>query len=264
MKTNPERDRSISAWLEAEAPDRAPQELLEASRDRIRMTQQRRSYWPVRRDGSMNTILRLGGLAAAVIVLAVAGTAFLVSGGINGPTAAPSTRPSAGVINGTSPPPTGPAPTLLPGEFTACVPSNGEFKAGTDISDVVTGPDGDVTIQRRRGFTWMGGITATDQRFSGTHYYSWDGDSYTLASGDAGQSAWAEGHRIETDAGAWNGSSSGLTMPEGTQNSVIILTGEGAYEGLTAVLYSFEGGCFFDYRGIVTEIPAPPVPYTGD
>ena len=64
---------------------------------------------------------------------------------------------------------------------------------------------------------------------------------------------------------AWHGSSSGLSMPDDTtQNSVVVLTGEGAYEGLTAVLYSFEGGCFFDYRGIVTEIPDPPVPYTGE
>ena len=71
--------------------------------------------------------------------------------------------------------------------------------------------------------------------------------------------------RIENDEGAWHGSTSRLTMPGGVvENSVIVLTGEGAYEGLTAVLYSFEGGCFFDYRGIVTEIPDPPVPYTGN
>ena len=207
----------------------------------------------------MSTLLRVGGLAAAVIVLAVAGTALILGGGIDGPTDAPSPLPSAG---GSAAPT---APTLLPGEFTACVPANSEFRTGTDAEEVIPGTDGDVTIQRRRGFTWMGGITATDPRFSGTHYYSWDGDNYTLASGGDGQTTWAEGHRIENDDGAWHGSTSGLTMPDGrVETSVIVLTGEGAYEGLTAVLVSFEGGCFFDYRGIVTEIPDPPLPYTSD
>ena len=51
----------------------------------------------------MSTLLRLGGLAAAVIVLAVAGTALILGGDIGGPTDAPSPLPSAGVANPTAP-----------------------------------------------------------------------------------------------------------------------------------------------------------------
>ena len=77
--------------------------------------------------------------------------------------------------------------------------------------------------------------------------------------------AWSEGHRIENNEGAWHGSSSGLTMPGGTiVNSVVVLTGEGAYEGLMAVLFGSQERCFFAYRRVVTDIPDPPVPFTGD
>jgi hypothetical protein len=246
-------------------PDRVLDDVL----DQLPMTPQRRPRWPVRRDSEMSTNLRLGGLAAAVIVLVVAGGALLLGGGRNtGATDSPSPPPSATDPTGTPPPATAtPAPAaLLPGEFTACVPQNSEFKAGTDARDVVSGADGDVTIDRTRGYTWRGAITATDARFAGTHYYSWDGDTYTLASGEKGQTVWSEGHRIENEEGAWHGSNSGITLPDGTVDHVpTILIGEGGYQGLTAVLMvATDSPCFFDYRGIVTQIPDPPVPFTGE
>ena len=37
MTTRPDPDPRIAAWLEAEAPDRAPERLLSASRDRIQI-----------------------------------------------------------------------------------------------------------------------------------------------------------------------------------------------------------------------------------
>lgn len=221
----------------------------------------------------MSTLLRVGGLAAAVIVLAVTGTALIIGGDIGGPTAAPSPLPSSGV-SAETPPATEPAATaaaLLPGEFTACVPMNSQLKAGTTETEVTSGPDGDVTIERTRGFTWKGTITATDPRFAGTHYYSWDANGYTPGSGDpgapgiVGQAGWAEGHRIQNDEGAWQGWTVGVTLPDGTQvASPAVLTGEGAYEGLSAVLLVDDAGCFFAYRGFVMEIPDPPVPFTGN
>ena len=46
-------------------------------------------------------------------------------------------------------------------------------------------------------------------------------------------------------------------------SSPVFLTGEGAYKGLTAILFSEDGGgCFFGFRGVIIEVPEPPVPAT--
>jgi hypothetical protein len=120
-----------------------------------------------------------------------------------------------------------------------------------------------MTIERQRGYTWSGAQTATDPRFSGTHYYAWDGDTYTLASGEDGPMAYSEGLRIENADGAWQGEARGVALPDGTDaTGPLVLTGEGGYEGLTAVLLWTEGPCFLDIRGIVMEFPDPAVPST--
>ena len=120
-----------------------------------------------------------------------------------------------------------------------------------------------MTVERQRGYTWSGTHTATDPRFSGTHYYAWDADTYTLASGDEGPLVDATGLRIENAEGAWQGEARGATLPDGTiANGPVVLTGEGAYEGLTAVLLWEEDPCFINFRGIVIEVPDPPVPAT--
>jgi hypothetical protein len=121
-----------------------------------------------------------------------------------------------------------------------------------------------MTVARRRGFTWAGAITATDERFSGTHYYSFDADDYTLPSGLPGPHAFAEGHRIENDQGAWQGwlVGAGMTRDDGS-SSPAYLTGEGAYQGLSAILFPYDkAGCFFSFRGLIMEFPEPPVPAT--
>jgi hypothetical protein len=227
-----------------------------------------RAVW---RYSEMSTVAKLATAAAAVAIVVVAGIAIMLGGrgiGLEG-TNAPS--PSASDPDRT-PTPSVPTATAsdgavgpVPGEFTACVPANTELRGGTDEQVVVPHADGEMTIERRRGFTWAGGITSTDQRFSGTHYYSWDGDFYTLASGDPGPEAWADGHRIENDGGAWQGHSMGAGLPDGTsQVSPVLLTGEGDYEGLTAVLFAEEGACFMNFLGVVMEFPEPPDPATSE
>lgn len=273
MSSERETTRRVRSWLEAGVTT-IPDHVLDAVLDQVPTTRQRRPLWPVRRDAEMSTFARLGGLAAAVIVVIVAGTALMLGGGIGSdPTGAPSPPPTLEIPSGappaTRPPASGAA--LLPGEFTACVPQNSEFKAGTSEQDVVSTADGDVTIERTRGYTWKGAITATDPRFTGTHYTSWDANGYTPGSANPfvavveGLATWAEGHRIENADGAWSGSTVGITFPDGTnEGGPAVLTGEGAYAGLTAVLVVADGPCFFDFRGIVTEVPDPPVPYTGN
>ena len=182
-------------------------------------------------------------------------------------TVAPSPSSTVPAPPGMSPRPSatesGDSAVVVPGEFTACVPHNSPLRSGTDEQVVVPHPDGDMTVERRRGFTWAGTITATDPRFSGTHYYSFDADGYTLASGAEGPLAYAEGHRIENAEGAWQGAATGATLPDGTTAaSPVVLTGEGAYEGLAAVLFGIENSCYVGLRGLVMEFPEPPVPAT--
>jgi hypothetical protein len=121
MTTRNELDRSISAWLNAEAPARAPDDVLEASRDRIRITQQRRSWWPAWRSDPMNLYAKLAAGAAAVLVVAVVGYQLLPArGGSGGPTATPVSSPT-------------PAPTEAP-----LLPRSGKLDPGT--YRVVSGP----------------------------------------------------------------------------------------------------------------------------
>jgi hypothetical protein len=271
MSSDRETTRRVRSWLEAGVTE-IPERVLDDVLDQLPTTPQRRPFWPVRRDAEMSTYARLGGLAAALIVVVVAGTALMLGGGIGSdPTGAPSPLPTLEIPTG-APQATTPQASdaaLLPGEFTACVPQNGPFKTGTRVDDVVSTADGDVTIERTRGYTWRGTINATDARLSGTHYYSWDGNGYSPGAADPGAASveglasWAEGHRIENDEGAWHGSTVGVTLPDGTEEaSPAVLIGEGAYAGLTAVLLVADGPCFFDFRGLVMEVPDPPVPFT--
>ena len=73
MSNHLDPDRSITRWLVSEAPDRAPERLLEAARAQVGSTAQRRSFRPVRRVRAMNTYAKLALAAAAVLVVAVVG-----------------------------------------------------------------------------------------------------------------------------------------------------------------------------------------------
>ena len=254
MSSDRETTRRVRSWLE-EGVTALPARVLDSVLDEVPTTPQGRPLWLVRRYAEMSTYSKLAAAAVVIVAVAVTGTSFMLRGG----TGADATgAPSPGL----TPAPAATGAALLPGEFTLCLPGNAEFKTGVDTRVVVAGPSGDVTIDRRRGFTWKGTMIATDPRFSGTHYYSWDGDVYPAAAG--GLTVVSQGHRIENDQGAWSGSSVGVEMPDGTnQSAPVVLRGEGAYAGLTAVLIDVDGTCFQNYRGFVVEVPDPPVPYTG-
>ena len=106
-------DRSITAWLEAEAPEHAPDRVLNAARDRVRSTPQRRLLWPVRRNVQMNAYAKLAIAAAAVLVVAIVGLNLLPGGGgIGGPAATPTAAPT---------------PTAIPTPTATAAPSQGLF-----------------------------------------------------------------------------------------------------------------------------------------
>jgi hypothetical protein len=122
MTGRPDPDLRISAWLQDEAPDRAPERLLTASRNRIRTTNQRRALWPARRFNDMSNALKLAIAAAAVVVVALVGINLLPrSGGVGGPGPTPTSNPTQV-----------PSPTQAPSPSTASnLNFTGSYVAGT-------------------------------------------------------------------------------------------------------------------------------------
>jgi hypothetical protein len=167
-------------------------------------------------------------------------------------------------------------PPALPEEFTVCVPSNSATHTGTDDVWDVPSPDGDVVIEQGTGTTFRGTATSSDPRFEGTHYHAEAGAEYNYEGGggddDSGPEVGTFTDRFQNDEGAWQGSVLRLAIPDDTPEDgrtessygPFVLIGEGAYEGLTAVLMGVEGSCFWSFQGYVMEVPAFPVPYTGE
>jgi hypothetical protein len=108
MTTRNELDRSISAWLAADAPNGAPDDVLEASRDRIRNTRQRRGWIPARRFEDVNNFAKVLVGAAAVVAVAVVGI-NLLPGSQTGVGGAP--PPASASVASPSP---SPSPSLSP------------------------------------------------------------------------------------------------------------------------------------------------------
>ncbi len=108
MSADRKLDRTISGWLEADAPSRLPDRVLRATFDQTRRTRQQRGWGVLLGRIPMNrSVLMLGG-AAIVVVVAVAAFNFLPRtpgfGGtspqpsaeptVQPPSAAPTTRPT--------------------------------------------------------------------------------------------------------------------------------------------------------------------------
>ena len=106
----------------------------------------------------------------------------------------------------------------------------------------------------QRGSAWAPLIKdMSDPRLDGRLTYSSNVDWYTGADGQV--SLGTATYRIETDDGAWEGSTPFLDADD-SPTSTVVLTGEDAYEGLYAVMGT-------DWDGIVGFIftaPPPEVP----
>ena len=80
---------------------------------------------------------------------------------------------------------------------------------------------------------------------------------------DYGRTLWHASFRIETEEGAWQ-EPPRMTLERrdgtGTTNTSA-LVGEGAYEGLTALVeMTYQPPGVFEMRGVITEDPVPPLP----
>jgi hypothetical protein len=138
MNGQADPDRSIHAWLAAEAPDRAPDHLLTDTRDRLRTTRQRRTLWPAWRSRGGNAVRKpvmTAAAAAAAVVLLIVVNLIPASKDAGQSAQPPSSAtqtsgtdqsPPALVFPGPGPLPTGDYGAIVKGvSFTFSVPLNG-------------------------------------------------------------------------------------------------------------------------------------------
>jgi hypothetical protein len=164
-----------------------------------------------------------------------------------------------------------------PVEVTACFGPGPAVHRGTREEVVVPVTDGDMTIMQSRDFTYRQSLTSvSDPRLEDTLYQAVNQDDYTLpgdetsagisASRPTGLAIGAFTNRIENDEGAWEGSAVQLDSPDGTTYvAPLVMTGEGAYEGLTAIVGFVDiwNDCAVTGYIINGSVPAPPTPQTG-
>jgi hypothetical protein len=110
MSTDQDTARIVRSWLQVDEHESADG-VLEAVFALLDATPQRRSWWPARRIGDMNSFLKVGIAAAAIVVVAIAGVAIFNRDSRPGVVATPT--PSASTESQT-PEPTPDAHAYLP------------------------------------------------------------------------------------------------------------------------------------------------------
>ncbi len=146
------------------------------------------------------------------------------------------------------------------------------------VTDVVLGPlsDGDLIRREARG-GFFGPVVdeMSDPRLEGVWSVYLDLDEYLYPGVDRQEHVvlMTGLQRIENSAGAWQGSAPSAFVPDAplTRWELVVLVGEGAYEGLTALQWTnvvddtcscgdAENLCAWDIRGLVFEGQMPPIP----
>jgi hypothetical protein len=95
MSTDRDAARTVRSWLE-DGATALPDRVLDAVLDELPTTPQRRAtWWPARRFPQMNSTLRFGLAAAAVVAVALLGIRFLLPDQNVGPPPAPTQTPVA-------------------------------------------------------------------------------------------------------------------------------------------------------------------------
>ena len=105
-------------------------------------------------------------------------------------------------------------------------------------------------------------VEISDERFDGTYVNQLAG--YEDGDPDVdGIGAYSALWEITDEDGSWVGETASFRFPPDSYNTfTVMLDGQGAYEGLTAVMEAdFTDDCGFDIRGVVVdgELPATPV-----
>jgi hypothetical protein len=172
-------------------------------------------------------------LLAGALVFGVGGVLLLAQ-----PSGQPSTGPGAAATD---------AALIEPVEFTAAFSPASSIRTGT-----VAAVDGHV---EQRGNAWSPTISGmTDPRLDGRLTFSLNNDTYPDGAYDVGTAT----YRIETDDGAWQGSTPVVASgaSDWDASGVVVLVGEGAYEGLYAVM----GTDWGEIHGVIFSGPPPEAP----
>ena len=145
-----------------------------------------------------------------------------------------------------------------------CGPPVSSDRAGTE--ETLEVGDDAMILTRARDGAWRQSATVSDPRFEGDWYQTWEMDGYALPGTEDGPEVQAWTWRVENDEGAWQSEVIEATFPDGSPigDPAAVFIGEGAYEGLTAIVASTEADvrpCGWDIRGIIFEGAPTPEPY---
>lgn len=151
-----------------------------------------------------------------------------------------------------------------PVEFTGtwCIgPAVAPDRAGTETT-VEVGDEG-MSLTRNRGGAWRNTVTMSDPRLQGDAYQTYEGDTYSLPGTATGPGVIASTLSIVNEDGAWVSATYRATDADGTEkgDGPNFFIGEGAYEGLIAVMDSHEVGECADVQGVIFDGAPVPEPY---
>jgi hypothetical protein len=108
-------------------------------------------------------------------------------------------------------------------------------------------------------------VTATDPRFEGEAFQTWESDTYAAAPGaTTGVEVTSATLSIVNEAGTWASTGYGGTYPDGSDmgNGPIVFIGGGEYEGLVAFMSMAEATSQCnDIQSIIVDRPPVPEPY---
>jgi hypothetical protein len=240
-------EERILGWLQRSQRDLPPPEpdrLLIDVLAIVRETPQLGRRGLRRTHGSRWRILMLNPIRIAAVLAIALGTATVTTMG-------------PGLIQQSPPASALPSPSAVP------LPD--PTKATTVTGQIVFGPESRASdLQSALGVVRSWGashrpsiVTISDPRLDGDAWISWQHDDYVLSDGTrftVGTGTW----RIETEDGAWQGSYPRVEIDGGSDRNTAVLTGEGAYEGLTVVWEQTLGASGWDIVGVIIEGPPPP------
>ena len=269
MTANNDLERRLTDHYAAVAPSSAPDWVLEQALANVHDTTQRRVLRLVpRRLDNMNTFTKLAMAAVVVIAVGALGIGVLRPDRTVTPAApAPSTSPSPAASVQPSASPSAAVAAQPPVEVTgtiACGPPVNPSRAGT-AETVDVGSDG-LVLTRTRDGAWVQTVTMSDPRLEGAIYQTWEGDSYRMPGAEKGPEMFAATRRIVNGDGAWESRSIGGAYADGTAigETPEVFIGEGAYEGLIAILETTSldaQGCVGEMRGMIFAGAPLPEPY---
>ena len=173
------------------------------------------------------------------------------------------------VLTGTAVGAAGQSQDATPTAFSGWVHELGDDCGEGSTFEVVGG------VQKVRGYRceqWMG---TSDPRFTGTYVTFGNSDSYQ--DGDVAPSGGSFGvssvvRRVESEEGAWHADATSGGWGEDlyevgevvAMGATIIFTGEGGYEGLTAVVWPEPQAINTPVRGVIFAGAPPPAPSLRD